>query len=427
MKHRKHSWALLLLTAGLLLSVACSPRPSTPSTTDQTAATETQMEETTIEETTAPEVVINPIDPAALYVDDTYETSLGSVLNTYCDATVETFAGVCRHYTDSGYTLYSEWSQNGNLFATYEKDDTVVHVYYQPALSELNIVTDAGGISALPKTSSEEAPAGKTTVTQLKSAQLNGMGYVIRVPDGGFIIYDGGYDVCAEELWSTLVELNGGEEGIHIHAWLLTHSHNDHTPCFGAFGKTYGSRVQLDRVMYAPVSKRDARSAGDAKYFLQEIPDDIALYPGAKICIPHTGMVFTFAGVRMELLLTSEEIYIDNAPDDFNNSSTISVIRTENSSMILLGDSASTAAARLQLCYGHTLKSDFCQVSHHGVEDFPLTTYQLIDASVYFYPCSNDLYNLGSRDQCVRDYIKDHPHTQEILIHANDRYTRELP
>ncbi len=415
---------LLLLTLFVSLT-ACggqqtpAPTPTDTATADTTAAP--------AEETTAPEAEVTPVDPATLYVADTYETSLGSILHAYTDQTAAAFAGVCRYYAANGYTLYEEWSQNDNLFATYEKDDTVVHVYYQPSLSELNIVTDAGGISTLPEKSNAPASGGKTTVTQLKSAQLNGMGYVFRMPDGGFVIYDGGYTDCAEELWGTLVDLNGGEEGIHIHAWLLTHSHNDHTPCFGAFGKAYGARVQLDRVMYAPISRRDARVTGEAKYFLQTITEDIALFPGAKTCIPHTGMAFTFAGVRMEILLSSEEIYIDNAPDNFNNSSTVSVIRTEHSAMLLLGDSASTAAARLQLCYGHTLKSDFCQVSHHGVEDFPLTTYQLIDASVFFYPCSNDLYNLGSRDQCVRDYIKDHPHTKEILIHANDRYTREMP
>jgi glyoxylase-like metal-dependent hydrolase (beta-lactamase superfamily II) len=86
-----------------------------------------------------------------------------------------------------------------------------------------------------------------------KGTKINGMGYVIRLADGSFIVYDGGYTKRLPELWNVLTTLNGGEEGIVIRAWLLTHAHGDHYAAFRAFAPLYADNVTLETVMISPV------------------------------------------------------------------------------------------------------------------------------------------------------------------------------
>ncbi len=365
-----------------------------------------------------------PVDPATLKAFDTYTNSAGSVLSSYTDEDGSLFKGVYRFLSEAGYSLYYAGTIADNRAATYQKDGEVIHLYHQPLFGELNIVTDAPGVSTLPPmdTASGSTPV---TVTQLQSAKENGMGYVFRLSDGSFIVYDGGYAEGAAELWDTLVTLNGGESNIRIRAWLLTHSHSDHYPCFTAFAETYAERVTLEYVMYAPTSERDAKQNGDTMFFARKLGLSIKRFAGAAVCIPHTGMAFTIGGVRLDILLCAEELYIDNPPDDFNDSSLVSRVSCGEISMLLLGDSASNGGARLIACYGKELRSDYCQISHHGVEDFPLTGYQLIDASVWFYPCNNMLYRMEGRDKFVRTYLAEKSGA-EILIHENGRFTKPL-
>ncbi len=434
MKYR-HCFILMimlsLLAVGLLACQNDTHTDDEPDTTADIGAPVTMpetddrpesMTETAESAETVPLAV--PVDPATLEAFDTYTNSAGSVLNSYADVDGSLFEGVCRFLADTGYVLYWADAIADNSTATYQKDGEVIHLYHQPLFGELNIVTDASGISTLPPVDTALG-SESVSVTQLQSVKENGMGYVFRLSDGSFLIYDGGYADGAAELWDTLVTLNGGESGIRIRAWLLTHSHADHYPCFTAFAETYAERVTLEYVMYAPTSERDAKQSGDTMFFARKLGPYIERFAETAVCIPHTGMVFTIGGVRLDILLSAEELYIDNPPDDFNDSSLVSRVSYGDTSMLLLGDCASNGGARLIACYGKDLKSDYCQISHHGVEDFPLTGYQLIDASVWFYPCSNVLYHMEGRDKFVRTYLAERPGA-EILIHENDRYTKPL-
>ena len=68
-----------------------------------------------------------------------------------------------------------------------------------------------------------------------------------------------------------------------------------------------------------------------------------------------------------------------------------------------------------------------CQISHHGVENFPLLAYRIIKSSILWYPCNTDLYSGGAganRDANVRAVLRDSSVTKEILLRDNAKYTR---
>ncbi len=353
--------------------------------------------------------------------DNSYLCGDSSRLNSYEEKTYEDFDRICRYLVYDGYDEYCSSERNGSAFATYIKGSKLASIYWLKERGELNIVmSSTAGKNLPPATPGVTDGRFETTVVQLQQTEkVNGMGYIIRLADGSFIIYDGGYANMTEPLYNKLVELSGGEN-IVIRAWVLTHSHADHYPAFAGFAASYADKVSLEYVLTAPVAYGDAEN----KYLNGSVYDDIAKFSGAKSCIVHTGMTFTFCNLKMEILFSPEELYIDAKQNNFNNSSIVSRLYSDGYSMLFMGDAAKETAAFLTETYGTYLQSNMCQVSHHGVEDVPLSFYTTVKANILWYPCSRSLYNLTDRNGDVRRALERASYTEEILIQSEACYQR---
>ena len=373
-----------------------------------------------------------PVEPLALEAGEKYDIREGEELFSFFERESEDFFGVCKKLSDDGYELYSCHEINGNFFATYYKGEALVHVYWIECESELNVVRSATGGGALPHCRIE---GGFTpSVTQLKSDKANGMGYAVQLSDGSFIVYDGGYNHHAEHLFEVLSGLWGSEEGIVIRAWVLTHSHCDHYPCFVGFAERFAHRVRLEALMISPTNIEDAAD----KYLNVGVHEDLKKFEGAKLLYVHTGMRFAYGDVELEVLFTADELYINEAPRitgingqrDLNCSSIVSRVSTKEKSCLFLGDAYPDEALRAVIYYGSYLKSDMCQVSHHGLERFPLIAYRHINAGVLFYPCAEITYTRVGKEinryENVRRALRESKYTKEIIVHDKADETRYL-
>ena len=399
----------------------------TTDTEDNTSDTEDKKDE----EPAAPVLDLEGVEAvrySSLGEDDSYSIFGGDKLSSFFEEPIESFFGVCKYYQDNNWELYNYNVLNGNHFATWTRGVRLVHIYWIECESELNIVSSSTSGELLPPLEPEVTTGKfKTSVTQIQSPEINGMGYVIQLEDGSFIIQDGGNAGRVDEMWNTLVSLNGGETGIVIRAWLITHGHGDHYPCFSSFVSKYASKVKLETVMISPVETSGSYIGGSG------IVNDVKKIDGAKLLYVHTGMVFKFCNVTMEILYTGDELWIAEPYRDEglgeaqnqNNSSIVSRIYTDDYSALFLGDASEETAVRLALYYGNYLKSDMCQAAHHGVEDFPLIVYRFIKAPILWYPCSQSLYDQTNRDKDVRDALKKSKYTKEIILHVT-RQTREF-
>ena len=348
-------------------------------------------------------------------------------LLSYDNISLEKYKAVYDGFVDRGFEIYSD-SVKGKVYATTFVDgEDFYHVYWSYSTRQLRIAEAFGSSDCLPSRGSV-VPKGKIpTITQLSSTYLNGMGYIITLSDGSFIIVDGGYSDEHDKVYNKLVELNGGsKDGIIIRAWLITHAHNDHYECFVSFAKKYASAVTLEYFMYCPETPATRRSGWGGIFTWGEIYDYINLFSGTKTLIVHTGMEFKFGDVYMEILYAPDDMIIDFIPDNQNEYSIVSRFYTKTKSALLLGDAGNDVATRFEYNYGTYLKSDICQAAHHGVEDFPLSTYNLIKAPIMFYPCDQELYDSNSRFNDVREAIASSDYIKEILIHQHGHYTRPL-
>lgn len=419
-----------LLSACTDATDASSPATDTSTTTETvhspnetTAKVESETETEAITEDPYP----NATSPDALGQPQiTYDCQDDSVLKTYENQSPEAFRNLCDHYLKNGYDLYAASTKNGNLFETYVKDGAFAHIYFFPQKSELNLVTsETAGTSLPPKQPAVTAGDHPVTVTQMKdTAHVNGMGYIIQLADGSFIIYDGAYAEQTRPIYNFLKDAAGDGE-ILIRAWVLTHSHNDHYPTFRTFSKRYADKVKIEHVIIAPIDPETAVAHGGDKYLNTEVHESIAAFEGAKAVYAHTGMTFTFCNLKMEILMTADDIYKnDNHGNYFNNSSIVSRLFDDNYNAIFLGDIGMQGTDLMEELYGDYLQSNMCQISHHGVEDVPLHFYERVKASILFYPCNLWLYDQTERHWDVRKALEERDYTKEILIAGLGQYTR---
>ena len=407
----------MLLAAMLIPMIGCTQN-------GQDEFPEGESESETEAETLAP-----ALDPASFgKADIEYDCQDDSVLSTYKDKTAEDFAGVCSFYLEEGYSVYSSSEKAGNLFATYVRGSDMAHVYWIKSSGELNIVLSETAGDTLPPAQTPEIMQGecKVTVTQMRdSGNVNGMCYIVQLPDGSFIVYDGSYEKRGIKVLNQIEELHTGEGTPLIRAWVLTHSHDDHYPAFSYICNKKADKVKVEYVILAPIDQELALQIGGDAYFNGDVHSDIAKL-GAKTVFAHTGMEFSFGDYKMEVLLAPDDLFkVGNHNQYFNNSSTVTRIYGKDYSMLFTGDIGKEGTDLMTEMYGEYLQSNACQVSHHGVEDVPLEFYELVQASILYYPCNKWLYDQKERHYEVRKAMEERSYTKEILIAGVGQFTRE--
>ena len=425
---KNHMFKKLICAALVLLSitstVACGGQNTPADTSADTSATEVVTTVETEAETNAPVVAVKPDFFAQ--PDITYNCQDDSVLLTFNEKTVADFTSACDYYKALGYEVYSQSQKNGNSFITLVKDSQMAHLYFYTHKNELNMVTSETAGAALPDKNAQFV-AGDTpvTFTQMKdNTHVNGMGYIIQLSDGSFIIYDGSYKTQVRSLIQTLKDM-AGDKKIVVRAWILTHSHDDHYPSFSVFATKYSQEVSVEHVIFAPIDADTAKAFAGDDYFNTQFKEDVANWPEAKVIYAHTGMNFTFGDLNMEVLLAADDLFKEgNHNNYFNNSSLVSRLYTNDYSVLFLGDIGKEGCYAMMDAYGDYLQSNVCQISHHGVEDAPLAFYETVKASIWMYPCTQALYDLQERDNDVRDALRERAYTREILIAGLGQFTR---
>lgn len=443
----KHT-ALRFLIATLLILVLCLPlfacdSGKTPEDTTAETPTEAPTEESTEEstdgateaptegETEAPLPTEVDLPEAYKTADIVYDCDDGSVLHNYTGKSADDFAAVCAYYTEKGFKVYSSHTMGENTATTFVGNGPMAHVYWIKAKGELNVVlSDTAANNLPPMTPAVTDGEYECSIVQLKdNTNVNGMSYVIQLKDGSYIVYDGSYIGQARKLQQYLIDHYKGEGKPIVRAWVLTHSHNDHYPTFRAFATNtrYMNKVTVEYVIYSPLNEENytLNDENNDPYFGTQLYEDVKGMKGAKLVFAHTGMRFNFCNLNMEILMAPETLYKDTSDvGNFNNTSIVTRLFADDYSALFLGDIAIKGSSYMHEIYGSYLKSDVCQVSHHGVEDVPLSFYEEVKASILYYPCNIWLYDLQSRNDDVRIALENRDFTKEILIAGCGEYKR---
>lgn len=316
----------------------------------------------------------------------------------------------CRDYAETleeaGFKLYavnevsagSEKDYNINLFYTFTREDAYVFLSWNASILTTKIVVEPP--QALPSTGKPELMEQDTMVPTVTQMQLaSGMSYVTQLPDGSFLVMDGG-NYKAEDVQRLYEFLaNHTPEGNKpvIAAWMFTHPHRDHISLAAGFIREHVAHVDIKAFAYQfqdPDWMSTSLESEDEKQGVARLENAIAeCYPEAVIYTLHTGQKYYFKGLEIEILCTGDDIY-PAVPLTYNDvSAAWRMTFDKGRTVMILGDCMQRECRQLAHTYGDYLKSDILQVTHHGLIGGDKGLYQLIDPEICFWPTRENRFN----------------------------------
>lgn len=252
-----------------------------------------------------------------------------------------------------------------------------------------------------------------------------GLGQIITLADGSFIIIDGGRAYGNDEVpnvWTLLKEMHKKAYGsyptkenpVHIRAWIITHEHGDHHNVLYHFCTNYGflPELRFDYLLENFGSLTQLRTAGGnyrirngLKTYQEKVKN------GFEHVQVSTGQVFYFANCRLEILVTIDDMYPWRCSET-NNATTVTRTAlyydangadTANTTTSLwLGDAEVQQSRVARAMYGSFLQSDQVQVAHHGSSGgSEKQLYELVgNCTVIWFPTC---VNKGTIDRCLNN------------------------
>ena len=400
--------------------------------------------------------------------DDNFELSVKGTTQTE----VTRYLGKMR---DAGFTLYDSNTIEDNQFATYTaKKDGVETAAYTKYFKDDGIFQVVWGVRGyLPETQSIAYPTSpKTTpsITQLGREQVYngwnatakrvdgapGMGYVIQLADGRYILIDSG--PADKEI--TLLEKQGGEWGEGetrmtedakrlydflvannpnggkpvIAAWLITHAHSDHVGLANQFLQTYKNDIVVELAGYnfpdlynVTITEGGGAAMASGAASFRTALNAFPAAQRAKQMVFHTGQRLYFPGCEIEILYTQED-YFPGVFATGNRSSAVFRVTMEAASgdktvFMVMGDADGDLCPMLARRYGAELKCDILQLTHHGFNGGSSDAYQLMAPEICFWSCDPYRYETDTRclgtksgfefNKWVRENVSTH-YTSEV-------------
>ena len=330
---------------------------------------------------------------------ESYDADTRAQVRYYENVTQANAEAYYTSLTNAGYTLLRTYTLGGNVYKLFEKEGayTVYTGWYAhnggSSNHRMSVFFEPHGRSY--NTASEAVTGTNLCTAQLwqldvynepKNPNANGgMGYIIRLTDGTFVIVDGGYshENDAKNIYGILTRNNVLSGKPVISAWFITHAHPDHYGALNMFAKLYSDSVTV-KGFYYNLPGNDILVGTDKSYEASNyrFAEIMSRFDGAKLYSKmHTGMTVGFAGATATILYTHEEgtmSYYKNGMSawfgsktnefaDANDSSMVIRFTVGTQSFMVLGDIGENPAS--WLVYSHaadTLKSDLMQVAHHG-------------------------------------------------------------
>lgn len=359
-------------------------------------------------------------------------------------ASLNDYNGYLSNLLKAGYTKYDQNQIGSNYFTTLINKTTFVSLSFTSGNKALKVVSEPLG-DLYPRKQDNKYTDKKiqslfTGVKNENKPIYSGMGFVIRLSDGSFIIIDGGggdyNSVDSNKFLKILKEQSPkGTEKPVISAWIFTHCHDDHIGVFNAFSKDFHDKVIIKSFYYN--FPPDEAILLKAKFMYDK---DYYSYPTFKRCIsdyysdaavirPHSGEKYYIKNAVIEMLFSYEDLYPSSlekgSVSDFNDTSLIFKINIGGQSMLITGDAYTKGANFVSKNFGSYVKSDILQLSHHGQNDL-LELYKLVNPTYALLPISHiDEKRMGMNS--ANKWIANSSNVRQVIVFWNQNVTIPLP
>ncbi len=255
----------------------------------------------------------------------------------------------------------------------------------------------------------------------------NGLGMFLKLADGSFVVWDGGYPDDMPRLLSFLEDNTPAGQKPVIATWIITHSHGDHYWGFESLFKTGEiDRVELRRVMACAPTREQFAEGRRPEPFLPTRLGDMLAERGIEWVTPLAGQILHYPGVDMEVLQTIEDVFPHRVWDD-NEASTVVRLtfpKAGGKTVLVVGDCQSGGLDAMTNAYGSYLKCDVLQTPHHGCSGATKASFDCTDPEEVIFCTAEDKYleRLES-DLAWNHYLMHHLHVRRAY-YADHRYQK---
>lgn len=203
--------------------------------------------------------------------------------------------------------------------------------------------------------------------------------FVITTQTGEIIVIDGGYRSEWEKLLAYLRRVTGKEKPC-VEAWFLTHAHRDHIGCFMEIVEHHWEEIEIQHVYYnfPSIQFLEKDNAVRAENSIREFYKLLPCF-AAEAVIVSEGDHYEVGNAALEILQSPNPALTVNA---CNNSSLVIRLTLGEKKVLFLGDTGVEAGYQLLHKYGDALKSDYCQMAHHGQDAATKEVYESISPKV---------------------------------------------
>ncbi|MBR0508844.1 MAG: hypothetical protein IJJ85_01875 [Clostridia bacterium] len=350
------------------------------------------------------------------------------------------FSAYRKALLDAGFEVYDEHGIENNLFATLINDTLTVNLSWFAGTGTLRIVAEERG-PLCPLTDESERICD-TLLTGMKgetTVASEGMGYIIRLPDGSFCIIDGGMGdpdhVDADKLMGILnAQKPEGTDKPVIAAWIFTHLHGDHVGVFNCFSLDHHDDVVIEKLIYN-FPKEEEIALSDSPYMLDDsiyrwnqFKKNLAdFYPDVPVVKVHTGNRFAVRVAAFEVLFTLDDLYPSSIlnGNGMNESSLLLKMTLEGQTFLWTGDFGFISADLVLLEYKNTLSCDFLQLAHHGMNG-TAELYNCVDPTFTLLPVWNGGLSAMLKEDQNRLLVCN-PTMRQMIVTGCGTWTIRLP
>lgn len=201
--------------------------------------------------------------------------------------------------------------------------------------------------------------------------------FIIKTQTGELVVIDGGYRGEYTHLLEQLRKISGKSKP-QVAGWFLSHAHMDHIDCFMEIIENHSDSIEILNVYYNfPSIQFMEKNEPLEAHTLQEFYSLLPHFAASSVIVTE-GDCYEIGGALFEILYSPNPTWTNNAA---NNSSIVIRLTLGEQTIMFLGDLGEEAGNQLLNKYGTSLKSDYCQMAHHGQAGVTKQVYQMIAPS----------------------------------------------
>ncbi|MBO4308992.1 MAG: hypothetical protein J5885_04090 [Clostridia bacterium] len=316
-----------------------------------------------------------------------------------------------KRLVEEGFALCSDRSAEHQITRLWRRGQETVFIARQAGIGALLVITSQSEELFFGTEGEEKRQTGMILMNSdyyfPEDPHDNGMGMVVTLADGRFLIYDGGYPTETDGLMDYLEGQTPKGEKPVIAAWVLTHSHGDHYLCVLDFLKRCSTRAVVECFLFCAPPVLNAKGKNWDDSFLAEKFPVLAAKNGIPCYSPYQGQMISFPGVQMEIMKTVDDLFpLLSTDSNMASMATRLFFETHKGekSVLIPGDLMGSALNRMVHLYGIHLKSDILQVPHHGVSGGTKEFYDTVDPETVLY-CTSENYCRGRIATNIEPYL----------------------